>query len=61
MSKRKEIIKEHFESSYLKNDDLSSFEKSVIQKIKERITDKEKTMNDLKIEIHLFKMDINTH
>ena len=61
MSKRKEIIKEHFESSYLKNDDLSSFEKSVRQKIKERSTDKEKIMNDLKIEIHLFKMGINTH
>ena len=61
MSKRKEIIKEHFESSYLKDDDLSSFEKSVRQKIKERSTDKEKIMNDLKIEIHLFKMGINTH
>ena len=61
MSKRKEIMKEHFESSCLKNYDLSSFEKSVRQKIKERSTDKEKTMNDLKIEIHLFKMGINTH
>jgi len=61
MNRRKSIIKEHSKSDRLDNDDISSFEKSVRQKIEERLQTNRNAVNEMKIDLYLLNNGIKTY